>query len=171
MGLPRRSLAGGPSRPQPGFELEDYILARMDLQGLSVRDLAPIAGLNRSRLHRGLHREADKRIPLRMPETTAILHALGIDPIEALIAKDVFDTTQGVDFDDVLKVIAMVCGMVKGLSEEIVTVVRHVDGLAFDDVRPEHGEAARGLIVKAVTVEYTKLVRRRSFRGDGFGDD
>jgi lambda repressor-like predicted transcriptional regulator len=171
MGQPRRSWAGGPEGPGPGFQLEDYILARMDLKGLSVRDLALISGIGRSRLHGGLHRKADKRIPLRMPEFVVILTALGIDPIEAMYAREIFDTVEGVEFGDLLKVISMVCGLMKGLPEEIITVIRHLDGLAFDDVRPEYGIAARGLLVRALTTEYTKIANRRVKRIDEFGQE
>ena len=170
MAQARRSLAGGTEGQGPSFQLEDYILARMDLKGLSVRDLAAMAKIGRSRLHGGLHREPDKRIPLRMPETAAVLEALDIDPIEALFVKNMLETIDDVDFDDMLRVVSMICGMVKGLPEEIITVVKHVDGLAFDDVRPEHGEAARGLLVRTIKVEYMKLVKRRSDRFDGFGE-
>lgn len=171
MGYAKRKWAGGSEGQGPGYQLEDYILARMDLKGLSVRALAAMSGIGRNRLHSGLHREADKRIPLRMPETQAILDALGIHPIEALLAINIFESVQDVEFDDLLRVLTMVCGMVKGLPEEIITVVKHVEGLAFEDVRPEHGDAARGLLIKLVTVEYEKVVKRRTFRVDGFGEE
>lgn len=170
MGFANRKRAGSPDGQGPGYQLEDYILARMDLRGLSVRALAADAGIGRNRLHAGLHREADKRIPLRMPETQAILDALGIHPIEALLAINIFETVQDVEFDDLLRVLTMVCGMVKGLPEDIITVVKHVEGLAFEDVRPEHGDAARGLLIKLVTVEYEKVVRRRTGKDAAFGD-
>jgi hypothetical protein len=65
----------------------------------------------------------------------------------------------------------MVLGVVTGLPEQIITVVRHVDGLGFDDVRPEHGEAAQELIVRAIEVEYQKIGKRRSKRLDEFGEE
>jgi hypothetical protein len=139
----------------------------MDLKGLSVRELAQAAGVGRSRLHACLHREADKRVPLRVPETAAILAALDIDRFEAAYAKEILETVQGIQFDDLLRVTSMLCEMLKGLPEEIISLVQHVDGLGFDDVRPEHGKAARRLLVQAVTVEYTKLVERRHFRKTG----
>ena len=92
MGYAKRKWAGGSEGQGPGYQLEDYILARMDLKGLSVRALAAMSGIGRNRLHAGLHREADKRIPLRMPETQAILDALGIHPIEALLAINIFES-------------------------------------------------------------------------------
>jgi len=171
MGDATRSWAEEPQRAIPGFEIEDYILARMDLRGLSVRELASLANIGRSRLHDGLHREAEKRVRLKVPEIAGILEILSINPIEAFFAKEILQKNADVGFHDLLKVISMVCSIVDGLSEEIITVVEHVDGLGFDDVRPEHGQAARELMVKAVEVEYQKIAKRRSRRFGGFGEE
>lgn len=169
MGKASRSRTDELGRASPSFEIEDYILARIKLKGLSVRELAPLAKIGRSRLHDGLHREADKRVPLKVVEIAAVLQALDINPIEALFARDILQKNAGVEFNDLVKVISMVCGIVNGLPEQIITVVKHVEGMGFDDVKPEHGEAAQGLLVRAVEVEYKKLARRRLQRFDEFG--
>ncbi len=172
MGEATRSWVEKPRGAIPSFELEDYILARMDLKGVSVRELALLAKIGRSRLHDGLHREVDKRVPLKMPEIAAILEALCISKIEAMYAQETLQNNEaGVELKDLLKVISMVLGIVTGLPEQIITVVKHVDGLGFDDVRPEHGEAAQGLLMRAIEVEYKKMGKRRTQRFDEFGDE
>ena len=172
MGEATRSWMEKPKGAVPSYELEDYILARMDLKGVSVRELAMIAKIGRSRLHDGLHREVDKRVSLRMPEIAAILTALSISKIEAMYAQELLQNNEeGVKLQDLLKVISMVLGIVTGLPEQIITVVKHVDGLGFDDVRPEHGEAAQGLLMRAIEVEYQKIGKRRSERFDEFGQE
>ena len=172
MGEATRSWAENPAGAIPSFELEDYILARMDLARVSVRELATLTKIGRSRLHDGLHRKVEKRVALKMPEIAAILEALGISKIEAMYAQDLLKKNEaGVELRDLLKVISMVLGVVTGLPEQIITVVRHVDGLGFDDVRPEHGEAAQELIVRAIEVEYQKIGKRRSKRLDEFGEE
>ena len=172
MGEATRSWAEKPKGAAPSFELEDYILARMDLKGVSVRELAMMAKIGRSRLHDGLHREVDKRVPLRMPEMAAILEAMSISTIEAMYAKELLQNNEaGVELKDLLKVISMVLGIVTGLPEQIITVVKHVDGLGFDDVRPEQGEAAQGLLMRAIEVEYQKIGNRRAKRFDEFGKE
>ena len=171
MGEATRSWTEKPEGAIPNFDLEDYILARMDLKGMSVRELAYMTKIGRSRLHDGLHREVDKRVALRMPELVAILEALSISKIEAMYAQEVLQKNEGIELKDLLKVIPMCLGIVTGLPEQIITVVQHVDGLGFDDIRPEHGEAAQNLLVRAIEVEYRKLGRRRSQRFDEFGEE
>ena len=171
MGEATRNWEEKPQEAVPRFELEDYILARMDLKGMSVRELALLAKIGRSRLHDGLHREVDKRVSLRMPEIASILEALSITKIEAMYAQETMQKNEGVGLSDLMKVMSMVFGIVNGLPEQIITVVKHVDGLGFDDVRPEHGEAAQGLLLRAVEVEYKKIVKRRSQRFDEFGEE
>jgi hypothetical protein len=106
-----------------------------------------------------------------MPELVAILEALSISKIEAMYAQEVLQKNEGIELKDLLKVIPMCLGIVTGLPEQIITVVQHVDGLGFDDIRPEHGEAAQNLLVRAIEVEYKKLGRRRSQRFDEFGEE
>lgn len=171
MGGATRSRVDKPQGASSGFEIEDYILARMDLKSYSVRELALLAKIGRSRLHDALHRETDKRVPLRVPEIAAVLEVLGINPMEAFFAREMLQKNAGVEFNDLLRVISMVCGIVDGLPEQIITVVQHVDGLGFDDIMPEHGEAAQGLLVRAMEVEYKKVVRRRAKRFDDFGEE
>ncbi|MES3093419.1 hypothetical protein O6027_17645 [Sphingomonas aerolata] len=95
MGEATRNWEEKPQGAVPRFELEDYILARMDLKGMSVRELALLAKIGRSRLHDGLHREVDKRVSLRMPEIASILEALGITKIEAMYAQDTMQKKRG----------------------------------------------------------------------------
>lgn len=172
MGEATRSWTERPERAVPRFELEDYILARMDLEGVSVRELAFLTKIGRSRLHDGLHREVGKRASLKMPEIGAVLEALGISRIEAMYAQETLERNEaGVELKDLLKVISMVLGIVTGLPEQVITVVQHVEGLGFDDIRPEHGEAAQGLLVRALQVEYKKIGKRRSQRFDEFGEE
>jgi hypothetical protein len=172
MGEATRRWTEKPQGAVPRFELEDYILARMDLQGVSVRELAMMAKIGRSRLHDGLHREVDKRVSLRMPEIAAILEAMCISKIEAMYAQELLQNNEaGIELKDLLKVISMVLGIVTGLPAQIITVVKHVDGLGFDDVRPEHGEAAQGLLMRAIEVEYQKIGNRRSKRFEEFGQE
>lgn len=169
MGDATRSWVEIPAGAIPRFELEDYILARMDLARVSVRELASLTKIGRSRLHDGLHREADKRVALKMPEIGAILEALGISKIEAMYAQEMLQKNEAcVELKDLLKVMSMVLGLVTGLPEKIITVVRHVDGLNFDDIRPEHGEAAQDMVVRAIQTEYQKTGMRRSKRFNEF---
>jgi len=168
MGEATRSWAESSTGAIPRFELEDYILARMDLARVSVRELATLTKIGRSRLHDGLHREVDKRAALKMPEIAAILAALGISKIEAMYAQEMLQKNEaGVELKDLLRVISMVLGVVTGLPEQIIDVVMHVEGLGFDDVRPEHGEAAQELIVRTIEAEYQKIGSRRSKRFEG----
>ncbi|RYF13066.1 MAG: hypothetical protein EOO77_16265 [Oxalobacteraceae bacterium] len=89
-----------------------------------------------------------------------------------MYAKELLQNNEaGVELKDLLKVISMVLGIVTGLPEQIITVVKHVDGLGFDDVRPEHGEAAQGLLMRAIEVEYQKIGDRRAKRFDEFGKE
>ncbi|WP_132910737.1 hypothetical protein [Sphingomonas sp. BK235] len=170
MGDPTRMPAGGATQEvKKSFELEDYVIERMKIAGVSVRNLAVSTGLKKSRLHEGLHRDIDKRIPLRVPEMKLVLDALGIDRNEAFYAREVLASVSDITFDEVIRVAAMLCEMNNGLPQEVITVIRAVDGLDLNDVRREHGTAARGLVVRLLGDRYTAVARLRR-KTDGFED-
>lgn len=170
MGDPTRMPAGGATQePTQSYELEDYILARMKIAGVSVRNLAIMTGLTKTRLHEGLHGEAAKRVPFRVPEMTSILDALNINPLEGFYAKEVLRSITDVTFDEVISVTAMLCELNRGLPQEVITAIRAIDGLELNDVRREHGTAARALLVRLLGDRYAAVVRLRR-KADCFED-
>jgi hypothetical protein len=168
MGDPTRMPAGGATQElTQSYELEDYVLARMKIANISVRNLAVMTGLSKTRLHEGLHRESEKRVPFRVPEMTTVLNALRIDPLEAFYAREVLASVTDVTFDEVISVAAMLCEMNRGLTQEVITTIRAVEGLELNDVRREHGAAARALLVRLLGDRYAAVVRLRR-KADSF---
>ena len=170
MGDPMRMPAGRATQEvQRSYKLEDYVLERMRLAGVSVRHLALATGIGKTRLYEGLRRDVERRVPLRVPEMSAVLEALGIDKYEAAYALEVLETVSDITFDEALCVAAMLCEMLKGFPGEVAAAIRGVKGLELNDIRREHGISARGLMVRLLGDRYASFVRMKQ-KADGFED-
>lgn len=145
------------------FSLADFILHRMHAERLTYRDLATRTGLRRSRMHYTLHRDCGKRRPLRLDEIHALLDALDITHLEATVAQEILsgDCVEPHGLD---RLVGLIATIVTGLSSAIPDIVSDLDGLEWDDVRPEHGEFIQACIIRELTATYSRMIQRRDLR-------
>lgn len=148
----------------PLLGLADFILARIEADGTSTRQISAKTGIGRSRLHAVLHTRPEKRPPMRLDETAAVLDAIGVSQLEATLAADLMKSANEASVHDVCKIASMLSELLHGLPEQLADIVEHIDGLEYGDIRREHGKRVRALVVKVLTDEYTDMVQRREFR-------
>lgn len=150
--------------PVPLRGMVDFILARADAEKISARQIGLLAGITRARCGNVLHRDPAKRHPLRIDEIHTILEVLKIDRMEAHLANELLSADPMADERAVLRTALLVSEFVRGLPAEIVRIVGHIDGLEYDDIRPEHGRRLQLAILKIVQSEYKGIAARREFR-------
>ena len=160
----RRSEEGRGSVPSMG--LVDFILARLEADGTSKRQVAVKAGISRSRMGEILHRCAEKRSPMTLDEIAAVLDAIGASQLEATIAGELMGsaTHTNINVQAVSAIASLLSELLQGLPEQLADIIEHIDGLEYDDVRREHGRRVRALVVRVFTDEYTGMAQRRGFR-------
>lgn len=152
--------------PVSATGLTDFILARIVANGTSRRQVSVKTGIGRSRLHAVLHARAEKRVPMRLDETAAVLEAIGVGQLEATIAAELMEssTNASSNVQAVSAIASMLSELLQGLPEQLADIIEHIDGLEYDDVRREHGRRVRALVVRVLTDEYTGMAQRRGFR-------
>lgn len=148
--------------PSPGFV--DFMLAKMDADNVSVRQIAQETGIKRSRLHNVLHRDAAKRHAIRLDEQLLILGVLGVTQLEAALANELLADVEVNNQKGITRIATMLSVLIHGLPAQIASVIDHIEGLEYDDVRKEHGLRLQATIVKIVRDQYTDIARRREFR-------
>ncbi len=154
-----------PAQPrQPhSYGFVDFILHKMRAERLTYREVAMRTGLRRSRVHYTLHRDRGKRRPLRVDEIQALLTALGVTQLEATVAQEVL-SVDCVDMQVLDRLVGLIASIVSGLSIAIPDIVSDLEGLEWEDVRPEHGKFIQACIVRELTTTYSRMLQRRDLR-------
>lgn len=156
----QRDVSGETEHPAEDTRVVDVILDRMAARQVSVRRLSAQTGIRKSRAFNILHRDPQKRHPIRLDEKAAILQVVGLTVIEAALAADIIaspereQTGQG-------SIATMLGQLLDGLPADIAQMVEHIDGVDFSDVRPEHGLRLRALLLRFLEKHYTEIGVRR----------
>ena len=145
---------------EPGYVL--LILQAMEAQQFGLRRMELKTRLNRARLGRILHRDPAKRCAMTIVEFRSILAALGIDPLEAIIATELvreLDLTQDARF---AKISVMLATLVRGLPQRLVEALHDFDGMDGSEIRAEWGTFFQKAVVNRMVHEVSQILERRA---------
>ena len=156
----RRNVSGEPDYPGEDTRIVDVILERMAVRQISVRTLCAQTGIRKSRAFNILHRDPQKRHPIRIDEKAAILQVVGLTVIEAALAADIIATPDREQCGQG-SIATMLGQLLDGLPADIAEMVEHIDGVDFSDIRPEHGLRLRSLLLRFLEKHYTDIGARR----------
>lgn len=167
MGYPRQvpeNCSAGRDEKRATRGMVDFVLARMDVEHLTARQVGRLAGIGKSRIAYILHRNAELRHPYRLNEINAILDALNISRTDAVLGEELLSADPHIDPQAVLRIAKLMSSLVTGIGPEIFQIVSHIEGLEFEDIRPEHGLRLQISLLDLLQRHYSGLVARREFR-------
>ena len=156
----RRDVSGEPEHSGEDTRIVDVILERMAARQVSVRTLCAQTGIRKSRAFNILHRDPQKRHPIRIDEKAAILQVVGLTVIEAALAADIIASPNREQCGQG-SIATMLGQLLDGLPADIAEMVEHIDGVDFSDIRPEHGLRLRSLLLRFLEKHYTDIGARR----------
>ena len=145
---------------EPGYVL--LILQAMEAQQFGLRRLELATRINRARLGRILHRDPVKRGAMTIVEFRSILAALGIDPLEAIIATELVRELDLTDDPRFSKVSVMLATLVRGLPQRLVEAMHDLDGMDGSEIRAEWGTFFQKAVVNRMVHEVTQILERRA---------
>ena len=143
--------------------LVDFLVHKVKAERLTYREVALQSGMSKSRVHRTLHPDRCKRLPLRIDEYHQVLTALGTTQMEASIGAELI-AEKTISPSDMDKLLELVTGICAGLHTALADVVEHIEGLDWDDIRSYHGSHFQARIIAEVRQVYGQMSERRELR-------
>jgi len=144
----------------------DLVLRIMRIQRVSLRTLASLTGIGKSRLGLLLHRDPARRPSITFDELKALFVALEIDVFEAVICVEAFDDIDVLDSPRHRAVIALLRVVFRYLPVELIAALEDLDHIDDSDVRPEWAAGLQRAVVRRLVNEITRIAAERAIGWD-----
>ncbi|WP_239017972.1 XRE family transcriptional regulator [Sphingomonas aracearum] len=134
----------------------------LEVKQMRLRQLELRTRINRARLGRILHRDAAKRHAMTLVEFRTLLHALDIDPVQAIIAAELIQDPVIANDERFANLAVMLSTLLKGLPQRLVGALCEVDGMDGSEIRQEWGIYFQSAVVNRMVQEIGDIIERRS---------
>ncbi|EQB02082.1 hypothetical protein [Sphingobium baderi] len=136
----------------------DFLVDTIDREKVTLRKLAEICGLHKSRLGCILHRESDKRTTPQLLEIHRILIALGISPIKVTVEVEASLCPEA----EYRSLYGLLARFYVGLPESIKQAIREIQGLDGSTISEEWSDGLILDVTKTLTTAALKSQARRN---------
>ena len=144
---------------------QDYVpLIRqmMAERGTAQRWLARKTGISKTRLGLLLHSDPEKRSPMTVAELETILHGLDMDIVQAFVRLKAFAGLEILQRERYATLIFMLCEVFVGLPRKVIEILEELEGIDGSEVRKEWAGIVQKGVVKQLTEEVVRVLKRRS---------
>ena len=131
-------------------------------KGIAQRQLARETGVSKTRLGLLLHSDPKKRSPMPVAELETILHALDMDIVQAFVRLKAFEGLEILQRERYATLILMLCEVFVGLPRKVIEVLEELEGIDGSEVRKEWAGIVQKGVVKQLTEEVGRVLKRRS---------
>lgn len=137
------------------------IRSAMSRNNIPQRKLALLTGISKSRLGLLLHSDSNKRSPMMVNELQIILHAIGVDLVEAYIRIKTFEAVERALVERHDTMISMLCDAFIDLPQRAIVTISALEGVDGSETRRDWAAPVQRAIVRRLVEEVAAKVARR----------
>lgn len=142
------------------------ILEAMTHQRLSVRDLAGVTGIRKSRLGVVLHRNSAKRLALTVPELQMLLEALDIPILHAWLRGEALWHVGAHQDGRLNRMFPLLAEFYADLPRKLMDAMTEIDGADGTELRLEWSGPLASAVAKRMAHEILRVIERRNALSD-----